>query len=233
MNQSRSDKESSTAEEEKGDVREKQDESHVSRVFQGIFPIGGKSRQDALKKMQVKAMKIKEKQEQHEREKESRPDPSPEFQKAKKMKRAEQSTDHKQLSTGDVRNRTVELLKAAIESCHLPEATSILEIVRALEQSIFRLYSNVGHTYKNKVRTIIWNLKENLELRTDLLTGVITPKKLATMSTEEMARSEVRKMREEAARQGLVERIGSSPICGRQPTWQYLTDRQLDKVEDL
>ena len=135
-----------------------------------------------------------------------------------------------------MRQRTVELLKAAIESCNLPELSSIFDdvqnIVRALEQSIFGLSSSVGHTYKKKVRTIIWNLKENNELRTDLLTGVITPKKLASMSTEEMARSEVRKMREEAARQGLVERIGSSPICGRQPTWQYLTDRQLDKVED-
>ena len=105
-----------------------------------------------------------------------------------------------------------------------------MNIVGALEQSIFGLFSSVGHNYKKKVRTIIWNLKENLELTTDLLTGVITPKKLASMSTEEMARSEVRKMREEAARQGLAERIGSSPICSGQPTWQYLTDRQLDKV---
>jgi len=56
---------------------------------------------------------------------------------------------------------------------------------------------------------------------------------LVTVSTEEMARSEVKKMREVVAKQGLVERIGSSPIYSTtMPTWQYLTDRQLDKVGD-
>ena len=65
-----------------------------------------------------------------------------------------------------------------------------------------------------------------------MLTGVITPEELASMSTEEMGRSEVKKMKKEAAKQGLVERIGSNPIYSCQPTWQYLTDRQLDKVGD-
>ena len=222
-------------EEEGGGVGDEQDEPYVSRE---------ERRQEALKKMQVKAKQFKEKQDQQKRERqiEARPQPSREFQKAKPVKSVGQSSDHNQFYMGDeIRDRTVELLKAAIESCNLPELSSFFDdvqnIVRALEQSIFGLYSSVGGTYnyrgyKKKVRTIIWNLKENNELRTDLLTGVISPKKLASMSTEEMARSEVKKMREEAARQGLVERIGSSPTCDRQPTWQYLTDRQLDKVGD-
>ena len=72
------------------------------------------------------------------------------------------------------------------------------------------------------------------KLRRNLLTGVITPEELVSLSREEMASSEVRKMKEQAAKQGLVERTGSSPIYSRTiPTWQYLTDRQLDKVGDM
>ena len=190
-------------------------------------------RKEALKKMQVKAKKIKEKQEQQKREREARAKPSPETQNAKKLERVGQSSEHKQFSISEVRNRTVELLQAAIESCNLTELHDVQKIATGLEQSIFGLSSRVGNNYKKKVRTIIWNLKENSELRKNLLSGVITPKKLASMSTEEMARSEVKKMREEAAKQGLVERIGSSPIYSTTiPAWQYLTDRQLDKVGD-
>ena len=189
-------------------------------------------RKEALEKMRVKAKKIKEKQEQQKREREAKPQPFPEPQNAEKLERVGQGSEHKQYSITDLRIRTVKLLQAAIESCNLTELDDVQNIVTALEQSIFGLSSSVAKTYKQKVRTIIWNLKENSELTSNLLTGVITPGELASMSTEEMARSEVRKMREEAAKQGLVERIGSNPIYSCQPTWQYLTDRQLDKVGD-
>ena len=169
---------------------------------------------------------------QQKRERESKPQPFPEFRNAEKLERVGQGSEHKQYSITDLRIRTVKLLQAAIESCNLTELDDVQNIVTALEQSIFGLSSSVAKTYKQKVRTIIWNLKENSELTSNLLTGVITPRELASMSTEEMARSEVRKMREEAAKQGLVERIGSNPIYSCQPTWQYLTDRQLDKQGD-
>ena len=189
-------------------------------------------RKEALEKMRVKAKKIKEKQEQQKREREAKPQPFPELQNAEKFERVGQGSEHKQYSITDLRIRTVKLLQAAIESCNLTELDDVQNIVTALEQSIFGLSSSVAKTYKQKVRTIIWNLKENSELTSNLLTGVITPGELASMSTEEMARSDVRKMREEAAKQGLVERIGSNPIYSCQPTWQYLTDRQLGKQGD-
>ena len=89
------------------------------------------------------------------------------------------------------------------------EAAILDNLCKALEKAIFAAFRSMGAAYFNKLRTIVSNLKENSELRSNLLTGVITPKKLVLMSTEEMARSEVSKIREEAAKPGLVERIGS------------------------
>ena len=233
--------ENQSEKEEGEDVGEEQDESPVAKFFQGTFPIGEERRQDALKKMQVKAKKFKEKREQQKRKKEAKAHPSSNIQMPKNQGENTKTSVHQELDSADmvrlVRNRTEELLQAAIQHSNLPELEGIFDdaqnTVKALEQSIFSLFPKVGLNFKNKVRTIIWNLKDNLELRTNVLTGVITPKELASMSTEEMASPELRQMREEVAKQGLAERIGSSPIYSRQPTWQYLTDRQLDKVGDL
>ena len=115
------------------------------------------------------------------------------------------------------------------ESFKLEDAF-VKNLCQALEKAIFALFPSVGAFYSKKVRAIVSNVKENPELRTNLLTGVISPKELASMSTEEMASSEMKKKREDAANQGLMERIGSSQIYSTtMPTWQYLTDRQLDK----
>ena len=156
-----------------------------------------------------------------------------------------QSSVHQELTGKDRirswRNKSEKLLESAIGGFYLPdllqassfklEDVFVDNLCKALEKAIFALFPSVGAFYSRKVRAIVSNVKGNPELRTNLLTGVITPEELASMSTEEMASSEMKKKkREEAAKQGLVERVGSSPIYSRTiPTWQFLTDRQLDK----
>ena len=52
------------------------------------------------------------------------------------------------------------------------------------------------------------NVKRNHELRRNLLTGKMTEEQVASMSLLELASSEVKKRRDEEAREGLEERIG-------------------------
>ena len=226
---------------EKEDIQDGQDEALVARFFEGTIPIGEERRRDALKKMQVKARKAKEKKEQQKREIEASPHHA--FQNLQnKPNKFAKSPEDQELTAEDRirfwRNKSEEMLQAAIESCGefdgvLFGAEHLQNIVWRLELAVYVSHPFVGNTYRKRVRTIVLNLRGNPELRTNLMTGVITPKELVSMSTEEMASSEVRKKREEAVKQGLVERIGSNTIYSTtRPTWQYLTDRQLDKEGD-
>ena len=224
------------AQEGSGDPSDEEDDLLVAKSFEGVVPIGEGRRREALKRMQVKARKMKEKREKQKREMIVMPHSTPSKKKPDKDEKSSAALtweDGVQL----LRNKSEELLQAATEQSSYPELEGIFDDVqnttKALEEAIYAMHPLVGNTYRKKVRTIVMNLKENPELRINLLTGVITPKELASMSMEEMASSEVRKMREEAAKQGLVERIGST----NQPTSQnflkpqivHLTDRQLER----
>ena len=226
---------------EKEDIQDGKDEALVARFFEGTIPIGEERRRDALKKMQVKARKAKEKKEQQKREMKASPQHAfPNLQN--KPNKVAKSSEDQELTAEDRirfwRNKSEEMLQAAIESCGefdgvLFGAEHVQNIVWRLELAVYVSHPFVGNTYRKRVRTIVLNLRGNPELRTNLMTGVITPEELVSMSTEEMASSEVRKKREEAVKQGLVERVGSNTIYSTtRPTWQYLTDRQLDKEGD-
>ena len=225
---------------EKEDIQDGQDEALVARFFEGTIPIGEERRRDALKKMQVKARKAKEKKEQQKREMKALPQHAfPNLQN--KSNKVAKSSEDQELTAEDRirfwRNKSEEMLQAAIESLWCVRvvfgAEHVQNTVKALEVAVYVSHPFVGNTYRKRVRTIVLNLRGNPELRTNLMTGVITPEELVSMSTEEMASSEVRKKREEAVKQGLVERIGSNTIYSTtRPTWQYLTDRQLDKEGD-
>jgi len=72
------------------------------------------------------------------------------------------------------------------------------ELATALESAIFSQYNQTNQKYKNQVRSRVFNLKDkkNPMLREKFIVGSISPAKLATMTTEEMASDEVKKQRE-------------------------------------
>ena len=128
-----------------------------------------------------------------------------------------------------IRSKSVVMLQAAIGGFYLPdlvqEANSnhgdkfVENMALDVEKQIFAFYRKNMLSYPRKVRNIILNLKGNPELRNNLLTGVITPKDLASMSTEEMASSKLNTVRREEANLALEERLVSDPIYSNLPTW--------------
>ena len=128
-----------------------------------------------------------------------------------------------------IRSKSVVMLQAAIGGFYLPdlvqEANSnhgdkfVENMAVDVEKQIFAFYRKNMLSYPRKVRNIILNLKGNPELRNNLLTGVITPKDLASMSTEEMASSKLNTVRREEANLALEERLVSDPIYSNLPTW--------------
>ncbi|CEG70761.1 Putative Transcription elongation factor S-II [Rhizopus microsporus] len=108
-------------------------------------------------------------------------------------------------STGNVpRNKTIELMYAAIGFNSGADSDLLLKRSLAIESRIFQEYGDVNEGYKGKVRTLANNLKNksNPGLRESVVSGELTIEKLCTMSVEEMASEEAqardRKLAEEA-----------------------------------
>jgi len=74
-----------------------------------------------------------------------------------------------------------------------------------LEDEIHNLHKNNQMKYKNQIRSRVFNLKDkkNPMLRGNLLLGIITPQKLACMTSEEMASDEIRKQRDKFVKDGI------------------------------
>jgi len=70
------------------------------------------------------------------------------------------------------------------------------QMAEQLEDAIYQEFNNTNSMYKTRIRSRVYNLKDaKNELRANLLTGVITSKKLATMTSEEMASDEMKALR--------------------------------------
>ena len=67
------------------------------------------------------------------------------------------------------------------------------ELAELIEDHIFKQVKSTSSKYKNQVRSRVFNLKDkkNPALRENVLCGVISVEKIATMSSEEMASDEV------------------------------------------
>jgi len=79
------------------------------------------------------------------------------------------------------------------------------ELATALEEEIFNNMRSTNPKYKNQIRSRVFNLKDkkNLLLRENLLLGIITPAKLAVMTSEQMASDEITKLREKFTKESI------------------------------
>ncbi|XP_037960071.1 transcription elongation factor S-II isoform X2 [Teleopsis dalmanni] len=86
------------------------------------------------------------------------------------------------------------------EGCPDPE-----EMAMELEDAIYSEFRNTDMKYKNRVRSRVANLKDpkNPTLRGNFMCGAVTAQKLATMTPEEMASDEMKKLREKFVKEAI------------------------------
>lgn len=78
-------------------------------------------------------------------------------------------------------------------------------LAEQLEDCIFKEFKSTNPQYKNRIRSRVYNLKDskNPELRINVLTGVISPKKLAVMTSEEMASKDMKALRDKFTKESI------------------------------
>lgn len=85
--------------------------------------------------------------------------------------------------------------------CYLVSPPGALEpdaLATKIENAIYDIFKNTGTHYKQRVRTRVMNLNDekNPELRMKVIMGHISPERLATMTSDEMASNAMRELRE-------------------------------------
>jgi transcription elongation factor S-II len=103
-----------------------------------------------------------------------------------------------------VRLKCREMLAQALRTPPIVDGTAdIDDVAAAVEDAIFDEFKNTEMKYKNRVRSRIANLKDtkNPRLREHALLCHIAPARLATMTPEEMASDEMKKIREKLSRE--------------------------------
>ncbi|KAK9247231.1 transcription factor S-II, central domain-containing protein [Lipomyces tetrasporus] len=131
-----------------------------------------------------------------------------------------------------VANGILKLLEKAADEAisndtlQVDEGTTALEIAEQLsleieysmyEQLAIRTEKDVGHKYRDKFRTILFNLKDikNSVLRQKVLSGDITPEHLVRMTPEEMMNPELQKLAEAVRAESITQSILKKPEAPR------------------
>ncbi|XP_037798623.1 transcription elongation factor S-II-like [Penaeus monodon] len=110
-------------------------------------------------------------------------------------------------TTDALRLKCREMLTNALKCSELPDG--IVDTPESLgeqiEEAIYQEYRNTDAAYKNRLRSRVYNLKDskNPQLRENVLRGVISPKRLATMSSDEMASDEMKALREKFTKEAI------------------------------
>ncbi|XP_078109437.1 transcription elongation factor A protein 3 isoform X3 [Sander vitreus] len=132
------------------------------------------------------------------------------------------------LATGDsVRDKCIEMLAAALRTNNdfKDFGTNCDSMAAEIEDHIYQETKATDMKYKNRVRSRISNLKDpkNPGLRRNVLAGSIDLSRIASMSAEEMASDELRKLRnvltQEAIREHQMAKTGGTTTdllqCGK------------------
>uniref|UniRef100_A0A8C5LTJ5 Uncharacterized protein n=1 Tax=Leptobrachium leishanense TaxID=445787 RepID=A0A8C5LTJ5_9ANUR len=112
--------------------------------------------------------------------------------------------------TGDsVRDKCVEMISAAlkIDDDFKLFGANCDRLAFEIEENIYNEIKATDMKYRNRVRSRISNLKDpkNPNLRKNVLCGVVTAHKIATMTAEEMASDELRELRNTLTKEAIRE----------------------------
>ncbi|KAJ3219135.1 RNA polymerase II elongation factor [Dinochytrium kinnereticum] len=112
-----------------------------------------------------------------------------------------------------VRDKTIELLYAAIGFGSDDASSEIMTKAGQVEAALFREYNGVSDKYKSQFRTLLANLKdkENPKLRENLLSGALLAEDIVTMGPEDMMSDELKKAAEEARRKNMMDSMTAPP----------------------
>nr|XP_039271869.1 transcription elongation factor A protein 1-like [Styela clava] len=142
----------------------------------------------------------------NESKKETKRDESSSGQGVKESATAKVSSNgmevHQSLASTNnpVRDKCREMLIRGLEtpSSSESEKSRFRFLAAMIEEAIFKEFCDTGVKYKNRVRSRYSNLKDtrNPQLRENVLSGAISPEKLAKMTPDEMASSEMKSLRE-------------------------------------
>ncbi|KAK4291339.1 hypothetical protein Pmani_035834 [Petrolisthes manimaculis] len=110
-------------------------------------------------------------------------------------------------TTDSVRLKCREMISNALKMSEIPDGVvdTPESLAEKIEEAIYQEFHNTDAAYKNRLRSRVYNLKDskNPQLRENVLRGVIAPKKMAVMTSEEMASNEMKALREKFTKEGI------------------------------
>ncbi|XP_077407578.1 transcription elongation factor A protein 2 isoform X2 [Vanacampus margaritifer] len=113
------------------------------------------------------------------------------------------------LTTDNVRNKCRELLVAALQTAddYKTFGVDCSLLAAQIEEQIFEDFKSTDVKYKARLRSRISNLKDqkNPDLRRNVLCGNISTRRIASMTAEEMASAELKKIRETLTQESIRE----------------------------
>ncbi|XP_077460970.1 transcription elongation factor A protein 2-like isoform X2 [Stigmatopora argus] len=149
------------------------------------------------------------------------------------------------LTTDHVRNKCRELLVRALQTAddYKTFGADCSLLAAQIEEQIFEDFKSTDIKYKARLRSRISNLKDqkNPDLRRNVLSGNISTQRIASMTSEEMASEELKKIREtltqESIREHQLSKVGGSKtdmfVCkncrGKNCTYTQVQTRSADE----
>ncbi|RWS21739.1 transcription elongation factor S-II-like protein, partial [Leptotrombidium deliense] len=110
-------------------------------------------------------------------------------------------------TTNDVRLKCRELISQALKGDAVPEDIDVDcdDLAADIENAIYSEFKDTNMKYKNRVRSRVSNLKDtkNPDLRYNVLKGNIDAKRIAVMTADEMASSEIKALREKLTKEAI------------------------------
>ncbi|XP_071515205.1 transcription elongation factor S-II [Panulirus ornatus] len=110
-------------------------------------------------------------------------------------------------TTDSLRLKCREMLSNALKLSEMPDGVvdTPESLAEKIEEAIYQEFRNTDLGYKNRLRSRVYNLKDskNPQLRENVLRGAISPKRLATMSSEDMASDDMKALREKFTKEGI------------------------------
>uniref|UniRef100_A0A914ZAZ2 Transcription elongation factor n=1 Tax=Panagrolaimus superbus TaxID=310955 RepID=A0A914ZAZ2_9BILA len=105
------------------------------------------------------------------------------------------------------RERNVTIISKSLTSGPLPDGSlNADDVALQIEAAIYELHGD-GEKYTSTIRSRVFNLrdKKNPDLRENIIVGSVSPSKFAKMSADEMASSDMKKLRDSFTKEAINE----------------------------
>ncbi|XP_046856789.1 transcription elongation factor S-II-like [Xenia sp. Carnegie-2017] len=105
----------------------------------------------------------------------------------------------------DVRQKCREMLANSLSLANSETSKDVESIAAALEHCIYEEFKDTNAKYKARIRSRVSNLRDpkNEKLREAVLSGEITPERMAKMTAEEMANDEIKTLRKKFTKEAI------------------------------